>query len=98
VSTADCAHTSDFESLVQIHYLPQEARWLCTVKLRCDNCQQQFSWQGLNSGHANGREPVTSADGYELRAPIAPHPGGVVGLLAHGGLEHALEDFPMGPR
>jgi hypothetical protein len=64
------------------------------IRVRCDSCGQHFSWRGLNSGVANADEPVTTADGYELVAPIVPRPGGVVGILAMAGLEDKLEDNP----
>lgn len=60
------------------------------IAIKCDACGLRYSWRGLNSGQPNESEPVTSADGYELRAPLIPRPGGVVGLLKMAGMEDKL--------
>lgn len=77
---------------------PQLGKWrLAVLRIRCTTCRLQFAWRGLASGLPNPLEPTTSADGYELRAPISPRPGGVVGLLQSAGLEHLLgEEGPRG--
>ena len=93
----DCAH-DDLEIASQASLLSQNgAEWLnMTLSVRCESCGTLFSWRGLNSGVPNPLEPVTSADGFELRAPIYPQPGGVVGLLKMAGLEDRLKESPNG--
>ena len=63
-----------------------------SIRVRCDRCQMLFSWRGVKSGTPNPDEPVVSADGYELRAPITPGPGSVVGLLARAGMTDVLRN------
>jgi hypothetical protein len=95
--TVDCAH-DDLEIASEASLLSQSGTtWLnMTLSVRCESCGTLFSWRGLNSGTANPNEPVTSADGFELRAPISPQPGGVVGLLKMAGLEDRLKEDPNG--
>ena len=67
--------------------------WLCIkISVRCDACHTLFSWGGLASGLPNRDGPVVSADGYELRAPIAPRPGAAVGVMVRAGLEDRLRN------
>jgi hypothetical protein len=66
------------------------------LRVRCGDCGELFSWRGLSSGVSNPHEPATSADGYELRAPIVPRPGGVVGVLKLANLEGELRENPDG--
>jgi hypothetical protein len=93
----DCIH-DDLEIASEVSLLSQSGTaWLnMTLSVRCESCGTLFSWRGLNSGVANPNEPVTSADGFELRAPISPQPGGVVGLLKMAGLEDRLKEDPNG--
>jgi hypothetical protein len=95
---SDCQHQGSFEQTTEIETAEHDGQpvWQVLIGLRCAECRMQFAWRGLNSGQANQREPVTSADGYQLRAPIGPRPTGVVGLLQSAGLEHLLG--PDGPR
>jgi hypothetical protein len=86
----DCTH-SQFEFRGDA-FKALEGWWWATLRVRCVECQQQFAFGGLNSGVENPNEPVVSADGYELRAPIVPRPGGVVGMLKLGGMESVLEE------
>lgn len=60
------------------------------IYVRCTSCQQQFHWRGLESGRPNPDVPVTSADGFELRAPLVAGPGATVGLLQSVGLVDKL--------
>lgn len=60
------------------------------LRVRCDACHEYFHFRGISSGHPNPDMPATSADGYELRAPILPGPGAVVGLMVKTGLEDKL--------
>ena len=64
--------------------------WLARVYIRCVACGQQFSWRGLASGDPNPELPCVSADGYELRAPLQPKAGAVVGLLESVGIADRL--------
>ena len=93
----DCVH-DDLEIASQASLLSSNGTsWLnMTLSVRCESCGTLFSWRGLNSGVPNPSEPVTSADGFELRAPIYPQPGGVVGLLKMAGLEDRLKESPNG--
>lgn len=61
-----------------------------TVRVRCAGCRLNFHWRGIESGHPNADEPTVSADGFELRAPILPGPGSIVGLMVATGLEDKL--------
>jgi hypothetical protein len=71
--------------------LPEHPECLIArIGFRCAECGQQYSFAGLPSGVANPIEPVVSADGYELRAPIYPRPGATVGLMREAGME---DDF-----
>jgi len=89
----DCVH-DDLEIASQASLLSSNGTsWLnMTLSVRCESCGTLFSWRGLNSGVPNPSEPVTSADGFELRAPIYPQPGGVVGLLKMAGLADRLQN------
>lgn len=95
---SDCAHDW-LEVAPEVNETSgPDGSWLeLRCRVRCGVCQEPFSFRGLNSGNSNPHEPVTSADGYELRAPIADRPGGVVGVLALAGLEGRLtEEGPRG--
>jgi hypothetical protein len=90
--TDACAHDGlELGSDADLRVGPDGEFVVFRLRVRCDACGVQFSWRGLNSGVPNPLEPVTSADGYELRAPVVPRPGGVVGVLALANLEHELE-------
>lgn len=91
--TDECAH-DDLEVGSDVDQLtgPDGAYLSIRIRVRCDECGQLFSWRGLNSGVANPHEPTTTADGFELRAPIVPRPGGVVGVLALANLEGELKE------
>jgi hypothetical protein len=86
-----CAH-DDLEVGSSVDQLEEHGNtWLCIkLSVRCQSCNTLFSWSGVGSGLPNHLEPVVSADGYELRAPIVPRPGGTVGLLVRAGLEDRL--------
>ena len=45
------------------------------IKVECDECHLPFHWVGVPLGLSPNR-PMVSADGLELRAPIAPGEGG----------------------
>jgi hypothetical protein len=93
VPTADCEH-DELEVATDVDRLdgPDGTFTVARVSVRCDGCGTLFSWRGLNSGVSNPYEPVTTADGYELRAPIVPRAGGVVVVLAFAGIEHELKE------
>lgn len=46
-------------------------RYMADVRVYCDDCNTAFRWLGLPTGASFGG-PMRSADGLELRAPIAP--------------------------
>lgn len=86
--TDTCAH--DFLSVATDALEPEGQFRYLTVSVRCSGCHTRFSFRGLNMGHPNSDTPVVSADGYQLRAPIEPKPGSVVGVLVSAGLEASL--------
>jgi hypothetical protein len=94
-TSADCLHET-LEFSPQVNVIQEPAFLFAAVSVRCAACHQQFHWRGLTSGHPNPNEPVVSADGFELRAPIAPGPGAVVGLLDKTGLIDKLVQPPNG--
>jgi hypothetical protein len=93
VTQADCAHEQSLwlDSHVDVFTRADNSqRWISIrVRVKCAACDALFSWRGLNSGLANPDEPVVSADGFELRAPIAPGPGGTLGVLQLAGVDLA---------
>lgn len=95
----DCTHAAlMLESHVEELTSPLGVQWLAIrLRIKCSTCNALFSWRGLNSGTPNPDEPVISADGFELRAPIVPGPGGVVGVLQMAGIDLSpppMEDEP----
>lgn len=42
-----------------------------SVKINCAECEMPFQWLGLDKG-SSPFKPMTSADTFELRAPITP--------------------------
>jgi hypothetical protein len=67
---------------------------IVTIRCRCAACGTFFSWQGVVPGVANPAGPVVSADGFELRAPVAPRPGAYVELLEQAGIADQLTPPP----
>lgn len=64
------------------------------IRLRCAACHVALHWVGVPSGNPNSVEPTVTADGYELRAPVAAGPGAVVGLLEATGMgDHLVSPF-----
>lgn len=95
----ECAH-DDFEFSFNAQELSPGIA-VVAAQVRCASCQQQFHWRGLDVGSPNAELPVTSADGYELRAPIAFGPGSVVKLFEATGLldrlQNPAEEAPSPP-
>jgi hypothetical protein len=91
-SVNHCEHT-DIEIAARMEHCQAGAEeWLSlALNVRCAGCNVLFSWGGLSAGLPNPAGPVVSADGYELRAPLAPRPGSVVGILQRAGLERVLQ-------
>lgn len=50
----------------------------------CNDCQERFQFVGAKIGYSPA-EPMVSADGFELRCPIAP------GYMRMGPLERFLD-------
>jgi hypothetical protein len=85
----ECAH-DELEFNASLINIEQPPFRFVRVRARCVTCFEFFHWRGIASGHPNPEEPVVSADGYELRAPIVAGPGAVVGLLERTGLGDVL--------
>lgn len=47
--------------------------FIAEISFSCADCKQPFHFSGVHQGFSFKR-PLTSADGIELRAPIAPGP------------------------
>ena len=82
-----CLH--DFLS-IQSDALEYEGTRYLTVSVRCAGCHVLWSFRGINSGGLDPNEPTCTADAYQLRAPIEPRPGAIVGVLSELGLEDRL--------
>jgi hypothetical protein len=72
----ECAH-DELEFNASLINIEQPPFRFVRVRARCVACYEFFHWRGIASGHPNPEEPVVSADGYELRAPIVAGPGAV---------------------
>jgi hypothetical protein len=81
--TPECPHTL-LEFAPAVTVVDSPAFVYATLSVRCEACGVLFHWRGLSSGHPNPDQPVVSADGYELRAPIAQpeRPTAVMGSTA----------------
>lgn len=47
------------------------------IRIRCGDCRAALDFQGLPAG-SSSVQPMISADGFELRAPIVPSPRAVL--------------------
>jgi hypothetical protein len=65
-----CAHP-DFEANVLVNRLEDVGRFSADIHVRCATCGVRFRWLGLEMGLDPAR-PMTSVDGFELRAPLEP--------------------------
>lgn len=69
-----CEHVN-FAAKVDVARLTNTAgvveRFAAEVHVRCADCGVRFRWLGLEMGLSYS-EPMTSVDGFELRAPIVP--------------------------
>src|SRR4030095_2506496 len=88
VTDSGCQH--DFLDISSDALEPEGQFRYVTISVRCSGCHVLFSWIGVNTGHPNSEVPVTSAEGYALRATIVARPGGVVSILQTAGLERHL--------
>ena len=50
---------------------PQVVGYSAEIKVNCRDCQEPFRWSGVRTGLVPN-EPMCSADGTELRAPLRP--------------------------
>jgi hypothetical protein len=67
-----CAHPVLLTDFL-VNRLADSEQFIFEVQLRCSECRVRFRWIGLPVG-VEMQRPTTSADGFELRAPIAPDP------------------------
>lgn len=76
--TADrpCEH-QDFHATVEVARITKTENgpvegFMAEIRVRCANCDEAFRWIGPYQVGSVSNRPAVSADGYELRAPIAP--------------------------
>jgi hypothetical protein len=95
-ASADCPHDEFvYGAFIRAVDEPGYEQFIYVASsVRCSACGLAFHWRGVNSGPPNANEATVTADGYELRCPIAPGPGAVVGLLEHVGLADRLVTRP----
>jgi hypothetical protein len=91
--SASCHHEA-FESAVKVNRLLDSAGtvigYSADIQIRCSQCNQPFYW--IAPIGASPGEPMMSADGIELRAPLTPVKGMVhaterMGITQHVGVE-----------
>lgn len=69
-SKALCLHRN-FSADVAVAIIEDAASWVAEVSVKCTDCGEKFRFTGVPAGF-NPNQPMTSIDGCELRAPIAP--------------------------
>lgn len=70
----DCPHLN-FEAQVDVNRLTEKeggpvTKWAADIRIRCADCGAECHFVGVDQG-LSFRRPMCSADGTELRAPIA---------------------------
>jgi hypothetical protein len=75
MSKGTCAHDDQFEIWTKVHRVEHEGgrvTFSLDCHARCKSCGVRFQFAGLPAGMAWDR-PMTSVDGFELRAPLEPN-------------------------
>jgi hypothetical protein len=82
VSNPACQHP-DFAATVDVNRLSDVGAFSADVRIECSACHEPFVFVGSLPTGLSPAEPMLSADGQELRAPIQPASWGRAGIARY---------------